>query len=104
MTARADLVVRDGTLATPRGALRAGVAVTGGVIVAIGHEDTPGDEHKEDWESGTTAAAFGGVTTVLDMPNTRLPTATAATLARTQERAARRALVDYGIMAHARHA
>jgi len=108
VTSRADLVVRNGTLVTPHGPVRAGVAAAGGVIVAVGHEDAlpaaavevsargchvlpgvidshvhfrdPGDEHKEDWESGTTAAAFGGVTTVLDMPNTRPPTATAEAL------------------------
>ncbi|MEZ4715849.1 MAG: hypothetical protein R2851_07155 [Caldilineaceae bacterium] len=33
-------------------------------------------EHKEDFHSGTAAALAGGVTTVLDMPNTQPPTAT----------------------------
>ncbi len=125
MRRTADLVVRDGTLVTPQGQLRAGVAVADGTIVAIGREDSlpeaavevsardchvlpgvidshvhfrePGDEHKEDRESGTTAAAFGGVTTVLDMPNTRPPTATPEALALKQERAARKAHVDYGL-------
>lgn len=33
------------------------------------HFRTPGAEHKENWESGATAAIAGGVTTVFDMPN-----------------------------------
>src|SRR3989344_1064019 len=33
------------------------------------HFRTPGSEHKENWESGATAAIAGGVTTVFDMPN-----------------------------------
>ena len=37
------------------------------------HFRDPGYPQKEDFESGTAAAAFGGVTTVFDMPNT-LPT------------------------------
>ena len=36
---------------------------------------TPAIPHKEDWATGTAAAAFGGVTTVFDMPNTVPPTA-----------------------------
>jgi len=34
------------------------------------HFRDPGATHKEDFGSGTAAAAIGGVTTVLDMPNT----------------------------------
>jgi dihydroorotase-like cyclic amidohydrolase len=33
------------------------------------HFRTPGQEHKEDFFSGSQAALAGGVTTVLDMPN-----------------------------------
>lgn len=33
------------------------------------HFRVPGQEHKENWESGARAAIAGGVTTVLDMPN-----------------------------------
>lgn len=34
------------------------------------HFRTPGAEHKENWMTGAKAAIAGGVTTVLDMPNT----------------------------------
>jgi dihydroorotase len=34
------------------------------------HFREPGNEYKENFESGTRSAAFGGITCVLDMPNT----------------------------------
>jgi dihydroorotase len=40
------------------------------------HFRTPGAEYKEDWISASRAALAGGVTTVLDMPNTSPPTST----------------------------
>ena len=94
-----DLVVSNCTVVTPEGRVTdAGVAVEGGRIVALGqserlpnadrvldaggdvlvpgildchiHNREPGLEYKEDWESATRAAAAGGVTTVVGMPNT----------------------------------
>lgn len=41
-----------------------------GVIDDHVHTRTPGHEYKEDWETATRAAAAGGVTTVIAMPNT----------------------------------
>lgn len=41
-----------------------------GVIDDHVHTRTPGHEYKEDWETATRAAAAGGVTTVVAMPNT----------------------------------
>lgn len=35
------------------------------------HLRIPGGEHKEDFLTGSMAALHGGVTTVLDMPNTQ---------------------------------
>ncbi len=40
------------------------------------HFDTPGFEFRDDFEHGTTAAASGGVTTIIDMPCTSLPPVT----------------------------
>ncbi|WP_226007269.1 allantoinase AllB [Natrinema salinisoli] len=94
-----DLVVRNCTVVTPAGrSPDSGVAVEDGTIVAVGRSDRlpdadrvldaegnvlvpgivdchihnrePGLEYKEDWESATRAAAAGGVTTVVGMPNT----------------------------------
>lgn len=42
-----------------------------GVIDAHVHTRSPGHEYKEDWETATRAAAAGGVTTVIAMPNTQ---------------------------------
>lgn len=42
------------------------------------HFDTPGFEFREDFEHASTAAAYGGVTTIIDMPCTSLPPVTSA--------------------------
>jgi dihydroorotase (multifunctional complex type) len=47
-----------------------------GLIDGHVHLREPGLEHEETWLTGTRAAVFGGVTTVLDMPNTVPPTDT----------------------------
>lgn len=41
-----------------------------GLIDPHVHFRVPGGEHKEDWQTGSSAALHGGVTTVFDMPNT----------------------------------
>jgi allantoinase len=40
------------------------------------HFDTPGFEFREDFQHGSLAAAYGGVTTIIDMPCTSLPPVT----------------------------
>ncbi|WP_312911980.1 allantoinase AllB [Natronosalvus caseinilyticus] len=94
-----DLVIHNGIVLTPAGrSPNSGIAVEDGKIVAVGRSDQlpsarktidaggnviapgvvdchihnrePGLEYKEDWESATRAAAAGGVTTVVGMPNT----------------------------------
>jgi dihydroorotase len=62
------------------------------------HFRDPGFPHKETWQSGSAAAACGGVTTVFDMPNTRPPTGTVDAL-RLKLEAARSSFVDFGIHA-----
>jgi dihydroorotase len=52
---------------------------------------------KEDFASGTDAAAAGGVTTVLDMPNTSPPVVTAADLVAKRELVEPKARVDFGL-------
>lgn len=44
------------------------------------HFRTPGQEYKEDWESGAKSAKAGGVTTVFDMPNNNPATIDAVSL------------------------
>lgn len=121
----ADLVIHHGRVVDPDGVVAASVAVKDGVVLAVGaagampdaretldasglhvlpgaidvhvHFRDPGYPHKEDWASGTAAAAFGGVTTVFDMPNTVPPTATAEILADKHKIASAKAYVDYGL-------
>ncbi len=52
--------------------------------------------HKEDWGTGTAAAAMGGTTTVFEMPNTHPPTRSVVEL-RQKQAAAAKAHVDYGL-------
>jgi len=57
--------------------------------------------YKEDFESGTSAAAAGGFTTVLDMPNTKPPTDSPARLNQKIMNAATKILVNVGFHAAA---
>jgi len=99
MAAQLDLIVRNGTVVTPVATFEGDLGIKDGVFVAIAakgelgltaaeevdatglhvlpgvidghvHFRDPGFEYKEDWSTGSTAAVMGGVTTVLDMPNT----------------------------------
>ena len=47
-----------------------------GAVDAHVHFDEPGFEFREDFYTGTLSAAFGGVTTVIDMPCTSIPPVT----------------------------
>ena len=124
---KVDLVINGGTIVSPDASYRASIAIKDGVIHAIGapeamppatqildatglyilpgaidvhvHFRDPGYPQKEDFASGTAAAAFGGVTTVFDMPNT-LPTINnAEALADKHKIASAKAYVDYGLYA-----
>jgi allantoinase len=53
-----------------------GALVLPGVIDGHVHFDDPGFTHREDFASGTAAAAAGGVSCVVDMPCTSLPPVT----------------------------
>ncbi len=64
-----------------------------GLIDPHVHMREPGATHKEDWDSGTSAALAGGVTMVLAMPNTKPPIFDAATLDLALEAAQKRRAV-----------
>ncbi|MFQ5912766.1 MAG: allantoinase AllB [Nitrospinota bacterium] len=98
-----DLLVRNGTIVTPDSTFKAAIGIDDGIIVAIGEETSmpegttvvdakglsvlpglidahvhfrePGLEYKEDFNTGSQAAACGGITTVVDMPNVNPATA-----------------------------
>jgi len=75
----------------------AGSYLLPGLVDAHAHLREPGLTHKEDFSSGTHAAALGGVTTVLDMPTDDPWTATAGQLADKMAMAAGRIHVDVGL-------
>lgn len=121
----ADLVIRGGTLVTSEGERREAVAVLEGRIVAADRDDAmpdarevidaeglhvlpgvidthvhlrdPGQTEREDWLTGTRAAAAGGITTVLEMPVATPPVHTAAILAARAAHVQPRSLVDFGL-------
>jgi len=76
-----------------------GCVLLPGLVDAHAHLREPGLTHKEDFMSGTHAAALGGVTTVLDMPTDEPWTATADQLAQKMSLAESRLNVDVGFQA-----
>lgn len=71
----------------------------GGVDPHVHFRD-PGARQKEDFTSGSHSALFGGVTTVLDMPNTDPPVRAGGALADKHETISGRSWVDYGLIAN----
>jgi dihydroorotase (multifunctional complex type) len=67
-----------------------------GVIDVHVHLRDEGKTYKEDFYSGTAAAAAGGITTVFDMPNNDPVTMSIATLRNRMEIAENRVLVNVG--------
>lgn len=106
---RADLAVRDGRVAerlTPGAAAEArttvdasGLLILPGLVDAHVHLREPGLTHKEDFETGTQAAAAGGVTTVMVMPTDDPLTLTPDQFAQKRELGERAAHVDFALQA-----
>jgi dihydroorotase len=103
-----DVLVRDGVIAeigspeAPEGCEvldGEGRHLFPGFVDPHVHLRTPGQEHKEDLDSGTRAAAAGGYVAVVAMPNTD-PTVDCAPVLRSLREAARReARVPTGFLA-----
>lgn len=125
-----DLILRGGRIVSHAGEGEGDVGVRGGKIVAIGdlsqasagevfdakglhilpgvidtqvHFREPGNPQKEDLESGTRAAALGGVTGVFEMPNTNPPTTNPQAIEDKLARAKDRAHVDHAFYVGATH-
>jgi dihydroorotase len=120
-----DLIIRGGILVAPDGRMPADLAIDSGRTVAIGepgslptareiidarglyvlpgvidahvHFRDPGDTQNEDWETGSAAAACGGVTTVFDMPSTNPPVDNLENLKLKHDLARAKSHVDYGL-------
>jgi len=75
-----------------------GLLVLPGIIDAHVHLRDQKQAYKEDFYSGTAAAANGGVTTVLDMPNNKPVTMDASTLRERMSIAEKRVVVNVGFL------
>ncbi|MCM1348082.1 MAG: dihydroorotase [Firmicutes bacterium] len=67
-----------------------------GVIDTHVHFRDPGLTHKADMESESRAAVTGGVTSFIDMPNTKPATVTVEALEKKLERASQASMANYG--------
>jgi len=63
------------------------------------HFRDPGFTHKEDFSTGSIAAAFGGISCVFDMPNTRPQTTTTNALLEKKDIAKKKSFTDFGLYA-----
>ena len=61
------------------------------------HFRDPGYPHKEDWQTGSESAACGGVTAVVDMPNTNPFTSNPSIFKEKEQIAKNKSIVDFGI-------
>ena len=124
--AEIDLLISGGTVVTPSGRRRANIAIGGGIIRHVGSErpsarrtveadgllvmpggvDThvhlmdPGGTDREDFPTGTRAAAASGVTTIIEHSHGR-PVRTVSDLNEKREYLSDRSNVDFGLAAHA---
>lgn len=101
-----DVRIADGTIAAvdtdiePNAAETVvdttGIRLFPGAIDVHVHFREPGHAHKETWATGSRSAAAGGVTTVVDQPNTEPPTVSGEAFDE-KSTLAERSIVDYGI-------
>ena len=126
MARTVDLLIKGGTVVTGDSVTRADVAIAGEKIVEIAppgtlsgarevydatgkyvlpgaidghvHFREPGLEYKEDFGTGSLSAVMGGVTTVIDMPNTKPPTDRAENVRIKQKLAEAHAYCDFGLI------
>ena len=125
----AEMVLKNGTIVTSQGTLRAGIVVRNGKIAAIMnsselpragkvidckglyilpgivdahvHFMDPGQTHREDFKTGSMAAAAGGITLVMDMPMTSPAVTSAAVFEEKRKMAESKSLVDFCLLAMA---
>jgi allantoinase len=122
-----DLIVKNGTVVTPTETKLADIAIKDGKFVEIAepgqltttggeeydasgkyvipgvidghvHFREPGLTYKEDWRTGSIAAIHGGVTTVIEMPNTNPKTDTVEGVEIKRQLAEEKSYVDFGII------
>ncbi len=120
-----SLLVKGGTIVTAYGKFKADIKIVDGVIVDIGkdltssgveevidvsgflvlpgivdehvHMREPGLEYKDNFTNGTMGAALGGVTTVIEMPNTKPPVENGRILREKADLLKTKAYVDFAL-------
>jgi allantoinase len=118
-------VLKNGRVVTPRGEMNADVYIGGGKILGVGsmpahdqaakaidvggqyvvpgfidghvHLREMGNSDREDFYTGTQAAAVGGITTVMDMPNSKPNVITPDDYKARRDRVVERAYVNIGL-------
>jgi dihydroorotase len=108
-TFAADLGIRDGKIAAVAaeiGSSRGGEVydasgkyILPGLIDAHVHFRDPGLTYKEDFSTGSAAAAYGGISLAADMPNTVPPAAGAGDLREKARIAGEKSYTDFGLFA-----
>jgi dihydroorotase len=121
-----DLIIKNGLVVTPEATVKAAILVKDGKIAGIiagddlppakevydaagqhvlpgvidchVHFRDPGVTYKEDFGTGSLAAAHGGVCTVVDMPNVLPPTSNVAGFNAKLTEASKKSFVDFGII------
>lgn len=124
-----DLNIIDGVIVTSERIIKAGIGIKDGKIVSISKEEDlfparevlsvkdciimpgmidshvhirePGFNHREDFQTGTAAAAAGGVTTIAEMPVSRPPTSDIDTLLMRIKLANKKSYIDFSFYAGA---
>jgi allantoinase len=122
-----DLIVKNGTIVSSAASYRGHVLVQDGKVLGVRVRDdlpqakkvidatglhvlpglidphvhfrVPGLEYKEDFDTGSQAAACGGITTIIDMPNVVPPTGNVEGFHAKVACADGKSYVDYGIYA-----
>ncbi|NVM53001.1 MAG: dihydroorotase family protein [Candidatus Helarchaeota archaeon] len=122
-----DLVIKNAKIFYKQQIFEGGIAVDNGKIIRVGKESKlpPGESiidvegqlvipgvidihahlrdlkysEKEDFHTGTCAAANGGITTVIDMPNTNPPTISSAFLEQKMKFAQKKVVTNVGFYA-----
>lgn len=120
-----DIVIKNGLTIFPSGITQSSIIINDGKIIGFAksnepqadrvidakgkvvlpgmvdmhvHLRDPGFPERENFESGTKAAAAGGVTTVIDMPNTVPATVTLKAFNDKKAIADKKSLVDFGFI------
>ena len=120
-----DLIIKNGSIVTSESIFKADIGVKKGIITSLStnlsssnaekiidanrklvlpgmidahtHLREPGTEHRETFETGTQAAAAGGLTTVFEMPIAKPPVSTEESFKYRHTTVDGKALIDFGL-------